>query len=59
MHAALPGARTHARTCSRSLTSDTATTPLAQPMPLRLYVSTLGRILKWLTMSEGRLGTGQ
>ena len=46
------------RTCSSSRTSETAIRPALQPMPLRLYVSTLRRSLKWFTSMADSEGVG-
>ena len=52
-------------TCSSCCARPMAMTPAEQPMPARLYVITLVRILKWFTImaaqggEEGRGGEGE
>ena len=51
-------ARAPRRTCSSSRARLTEITPALQPMPLRLYDTTLDAILKWLTIMADSDGVG-
>ncbi len=50
--------RARARACSSSCARPMAISPALQPMPLRLYVMTLGRMRKWFTTMDASDGVG-